>query len=167
EQFQGDFRFGQGPTLGLWHAGLVQAVLVGQPDLGQVQAQVEGVVALGADVVDTDGDLTVGLLAQGAAVLALDADGALALLGEGDVVEEEDGLRAGESLGQEGAVAAQDGLVVPGALVDELLQGLVFVLDAGQPFGQRDAAGQRLAGLSLPPRGPTPGGTPRPPARAR
>jgi len=98
--------------------------------------------------VDADGDLAIGLLAQGAAVLALDADGALALLGEGDVVEDEEALGAGERAGQERPVAAQDGVVVPGALVDELLQGLVGVGDS-QGLGQGDAAGERLDALAL------------------
>ena len=105
-------------------------------------------MALGADVVGRDGDLAVGLLAQGPAVLALDGDGVAALLGEGDVVEEEDALGAGEGLSQVGAVAPEDLGLFPGALVDELLQGLLGVL-ALQTVGQGDAAGERLDALAL------------------
>jgi hypothetical protein len=105
-------------------------------------------VALGGDVVDGHGDLAVGLLAQGAAVLPLHADGVLALLGERDVVDEEDAVGGGERLGQAGAVAAEDLAFVPGALVDELLEGLLGVL-AGQPLRQGHAAGERLDALAV------------------
>ena len=104
---------------------------------------------MGADVVDGDGHLAVGLLAQGATVLALHADGMLALLGETGVVDDENALRALEGLGHAGPVAAQDGLLVPGALIDELLQGLFGVL-TGQALGQGNAAGQRFDALALP-----------------
>jgi hypothetical protein len=105
-------------------------------------------VALGADVVGGDGDLAVGLLAQRAAVLLLDADGVSPLLGEGDVVEEEVALGAGESLRQVGTVAAEDVGLVPGALVDDLLQGLPGSL-AVQAVGQGAAAGERLDALAF------------------
>src|SRR3954452_3859115 len=105
-------------------------------------------MSLGADVVDADGDLTVGLLAQGAAILPLHADGVLALLGESGVVEDEDALGAGEGLRQVWAVALAEPLLVPGALVDELLQGLLGVLDR-QIGGQDNASGQRLDALAF------------------
>src|SRR5262249_54196426 len=60
----------------------------------------------------------------------------------------EDALGAGEGVGEPGAVAAQDPALVPGALVDELLEGLFGVL-AGQARGQADAAGQGLDALAL------------------
>src|SRR5262249_58077743 len=94
------------------------------------------------------GDVAVGVLAQGAAVLPLDADGVLALLGEGDVVEEEDARGAGEGPGQAGAVALEDLGLIPGALVEELLQGLLGVLD-GQFGGQGDTPGERLDALAF------------------
>src|SRR5436190_5874378 len=52
----------------------------------------------------------------------------LALLGEAGVVEDEDALGAGEGLGQMLSIAPGQRLVVPGALVDELLEGLLGVL---------------------------------------
>lgn len=57
-------------------------------------------------------------------------------------------LRAGEGPRSQGAVTVQDGPVNPGALVDELLQGLDFILDV-QPDGQGDAAAERLDALAL------------------
>src|SRR5581483_4812650 len=143
QQFQGDRGLGEWPALALGHTGAVEAFLVGQPAVRQVQAQVQRVMALGADVMHRDGDLAVGLLAQGTTVLALDADGVLTLFGERDIVKEEDALGTGEGRGEVGAVAAEDLLLIPGALVDELLEGLLGVL-AGQPLGQGDTAGERL-----------------------
>jgi hypothetical protein len=118
----------------LVRAGLVQSPGVGQPGFGQVELQVQGVVPLGADVVDRDGDLAVGFLTQRTAVLPLDPNGVRALLGEGDVVEEEQAFGAGEGLAQVGAVALKDGLLIPRALVDELLEGLLGI-GAGEAVG--------------------------------
>jgi hypothetical protein len=70
------------------------------------------------------------------------------LLGEGGVVDHEHRVRAGERGGQVGAVAAEDGLVVPRAVADELLEGLLGVL-AGQPVGQGDAVGEGLDALAV------------------
>src|SRR5262249_18875960 len=148
QHLQGDLGLGQHATLTLWDARLVQPLLVGEPALWQVEADVQGVVPSGADVMHADSDLAVGLLTQGAAVLALDADGMATLLGEGDVVEEEDAFGAGEGAGQQGAVTFEDLGMVPGALVDELLQGLVFVLDV-QVVGDGDAPGERLDALAF------------------
>ena len=76
------------------------------------------------------GDLAIGLLAQGPAVLPLDADGVLALLGEAGVVDDEDPAGLAKVSGHDGAITLPDGLpVVPGALADELLEGLVEVRD--------------------------------------
>ena len=72
----------------------------------------------------------------------------LALLREAGVVDDEEASGAGERLGHAGAVAAQDGVLVPGALVDELLQRLLGVL-AGQALGQGDAAGEGLPGWAV------------------
>src|SRR3954452_5739008 len=105
-------------------------------------------MSLGADVVDADGDLTVGLLAQGAAILPLDADGMLALLGEAGVVEDEDPLGAGEGLGQVLSIAPGESLVVPGALVDELLEGLLGVLGV-ETRRQGDACREGFDALAL------------------
>ena len=123
----------------LGNADFVQAFLVGKPGVGQVQLQVQGVVAVWADVVDGDGDLTVGLRAQSTAVLPLNANGVRAPFGERDIVEQEDPIGTGERLGEVGAVASEDDEVVPGALVDELLECLLGI-GAGEPVGQRDAA---------------------------
>jgi hypothetical protein len=100
--------------------------------------------------VDGDSDLAVGLLAQLPAVLMLHADGMLALFGEAGVIEDEDPLGAGQGWVHHRAVAAQDLLFVPGALVDELLQGLLGVLDVRQVQGQGDACGHRFDALALP-----------------
>jgi hypothetical protein len=98
--------------------------------------------------VERDRDLAIGLLAQSPTVLPLHAHGVLPLFGEGDVIKEEDGLGVSEGLGQVGAVAAQDLALVPGALIDELLQGLLGVL-AGQALRQGDAPGEGLDALAL------------------
>jgi hypothetical protein len=134
--------------LGLRDASVVQAACIGQPALGEVEAEVQGVVACGADVVDRDRDLAVGLLAQGPPVLPLHAHGVLPLFGEGDIVKEQDGLGVSEGLAPVGAVAAQDLALVPGALIDELRQGLLGVL-AGQALRQDHSSGQRLDALPL------------------
>ena len=55
-----------------------------------------------------------------------------------------------EGPGHRAAVASQDLLLVPGALVDELLQGLVGVLDVEQLRRPGDAGGHRLDALALP-----------------
>src|SRR3954454_19256991 len=98
-------------------------------------------MARGADVVDRGGDLAIGLLTQGTAILPLDADGMLALLGEAGVVEDEDPLGAGEGPGQVPAIPPRQGVVIPGALIDELLEGLLGVLGLetrreGHPAGE-------------------------------
>src|SRR5256885_12601884 len=93
-------------------------------------------------------DLTVGSLAQRAAVLALHADGVRALLGQGDVIKEEDSLGAGEGVREQRAVTTENRTFVPGALVDELLEGLFGVL-AGQALRQTDAAGERPNAFSF------------------
>src|SRR4051812_10035521 len=148
EQLQGDLPLGlQGPEL-RGNIRLIESRLVPDPGLRQVQLQGQGVVALGADVVDTDGDLAVGLLAQRPAVLPLDADGELPLLGEAGIVDDEDALGTGEGPGQVLAVGSQDLLFVPGALVEELLEGLLGVLDL-QVGRQGDALGHRLDALAL------------------
>src|SRR5206468_2227368 len=105
-------------------------------------------VAFRADVVDRGGDLAVGRLARGPAVLPLDADGELALLGEAGVVDDEDALGRGEGRGHGRAVSLPDGLLVPGALAEELLEGLVEVLDL-QAGREGDLAGEGLDALAV------------------
>src|SRR5262249_20728986 len=87
-------------------------------------------------------------LAQRAAVLPLHAGGVNPLLGAADVVEEEDAFGAGEGAGHRAAVAAEDLGLVPGALIYQLLERLLRVLD-GQSLGEGDAAGERLDALAL------------------
>src|SRR3954447_21403271 len=97
---------------------------------------------------DRGGDLAVGLLALGPAVLPLDPDGVLALLGEAGVVDDEDALGRGEGRGHDGAIALPDGLLVPGALAEELLQGLAQVGDP-QSGREGDLAGEWLDALAF------------------
>src|SRR5690349_7555582 len=61
EQLRRDQPLGQRPPLRLGHARPVEALLVAQPALGQVQPHVERAMPLRADVVDTDGALAIGL----------------------------------------------------------------------------------------------------------
>ena len=70
------------------------------------------------------------------------------LLGEGGVVDHEDRGRVGELRRHRSRIASQGRLLVPGALAEELLQGLVGVGDL-QPLGQRDAGGHRLDALAV------------------
>jgi hypothetical protein len=98
---------------------------------------------------DRDGALAVGLLARDAAVLPLHADRMLALLGGAGVVDDEGPLRVGEGRGHHGAIPLPDPLVVPGAPVDELLKGLLGVLD-GELRRPGPPPGQRLDALALP-----------------
>ena len=114
--------------------------------MGKYSRNAAGKCPLGLDVVDRDGHLAVGLLAQLAAVLMLDADGVLALLGEAGIVDDEDPLGTGQGLSHHGAIALANLLLVPGALVDELLQGLLGVFDVEQVvgLGTRAAMGSML-----------------------
>ena len=98
---------------------------------------------------DRDGDLAVGLLAQLAAVLVLHAHGMPALLGEAGVIDDEDPPRAGEGLGHHGAIPVEDRLLVPGALVDELLQGLFGILDRQELGWERDPSDHWLDAFAL------------------
>src|SRR6185437_10240308 len=141
EQLQGDLALGLERTAGDGDPRPLQAFRVLGPGLGQVEPQRQGIMTLGADVVDRRGDLAIGFLPQRPAILALDTDGVLALLGEAGVVDDEDALRIGEGLGQQRTIAFQDLLLVPGALVDELLEGLLGVLDV-QIGGRGDAPGE-------------------------
>ena len=97
---------------------------------------------------DGNSDLAVGLLAHRPAVLPLDADGVGSLLGEGNIFVVVDPFGAGKGLRMAGAVASEDGVLAPGALVDELLEGL-FGVGAGQSVRQSDPAGKRLDGLAF------------------
>jgi hypothetical protein len=97
---------------------------------------------------DRHGHLAIGLLAQGTAVLALHAHGVLALLGEGRVVDDKNALRASKGGGQVRAVAAQDLLLIPRALADKLLQGLVRIGDR-EVGRQGDARCHRLDALAV------------------
>ena len=103
----------------------------------------------GADRVDCNGHLAVGLLAQLAAVLVLDPHGVLALLGEAGIVDDKDSLGTGEGLSHHTAVAVEHGLFVPGALVDELLQGLFRIAKCAEFDRQSDSADHRLNALAF------------------
>lgn len=132
----------------LRHPGPVQPTGVGHPRLGQVQSQGQRVVPLRGDGVDGHGGLAVGLLPQPPAVLPLDPDRRPALFRERRVADHEHRVRIGERGGRVGAVAARDDPVVPGAVADELLDGLLRVF-AGQPVGPGDAAGEGLDALAV------------------
>ena len=113
QQVQGDLRLGlEGDLLG--HLGLLAAVGVVGPVLGQVEPGGDrpGEGALG--VVAVDGDLAVAGLAQGAGVLPGDADGALALLGEAGVVEDQDAVALGGQGEQALDALAVEVVLVPG-----------------------------------------------------
>jgi hypothetical protein len=97
---------------------------------------------------DGNSDLAVGLLAQCSAILSLNANGVFTLLGEGDVIEEEDAPGAGKGFGQVRAVSLEDLVLVPGTLVDELLEGLFGILGS-KPFGKVDAMREWLDGFPL------------------
>jgi hypothetical protein len=98
---------------------------------------------------ERDGDLAVVLLAEGPAILPLDPDGVLAILGEGGVVHDEDSMRSRERFRHNSAITLPDFLLIPGALVDEILEGLQGVTDA-EARRERDACGQGLDTLALP-----------------
>ena len=113
----------------------VQALLVGGPLLGQVQADVDQGVVVAADVGEVDADLAVVDLAQAAAPLALDADRSSALLGEGRWVEDEDAVGTAQLLTHLPGQLREPGVVVPGRLADKLLQRLAFlVVEVGDGF---------------------------------
>jgi hypothetical protein len=101
------------------------------------------------DIVERDSDLAVGLLAQLAAVWVLDVDGVLALLGEAGIVDDGDPLGTGESPGHHGEKAMKDLLVVPGALIDELLQGLIGIADREEFSREWDPADHGLDALAF------------------
>ena len=70
------------------------------------------------------------------------------LLGEAGVIDDEDAFGAGEVLGQVLARASGQGLVIPGALSDELLEGLLGVLSV--EIGREvDAPREGLDALAL------------------
>jgi hypothetical protein len=78
------------------------------------------------------------------------ADGVLALLGEAGIVDDEDPLGTGQGLSHHPAIALPNELLVPGALVDELLQGLFGVFDVEQFRRPGDAGGHRFNALAFP-----------------
>ena len=78
------------------------------------------------------------------------ADGVRALLGEAGIVEDKDPPGAGEGLSHHATVKVEDLLLVPGALVDELLQGLFGVFDVKQLRWPGDAGGHRFDVLAFP-----------------
>ena len=119
------------------------------PGLREEEPQRRREMPLGADVVERDGDLAVGLLAQLAAVLMLDADGVLPLLGEAGIVDDEDPLGAGEGPGHQRAIAMEDPLFVPGALIDELLQGLLGIAGREEFGREGDPADHGLDALAV------------------
>src|SRR5262249_10976083 len=82
------------------------------------------------------------------AILSLNADGVLALLGKGDVIEEEEAFGTGKGFGQMCAVSLEDCVLVPGALVDELLESLFGILGS-QSFGKADAMREWFDGFAF------------------
>src|SRR5512135_790006 len=149
EQVQGDLALGPLPAVLLGATDLLEPLGRTRPGLGHVEPQCRGEVSLGADVVDRDGHLAVGLLAQLAAVLTSHTDGVLALLGEAGIVDDEDPPGAGQGSGHHTAIALPDLLLVPGALVDELLPGLLGVLDVEEFRRPGDTSHHRLDALAL------------------
>ena len=133
---------------GLRNTRRVQSLRILEPGVGQVQPHRQRVMALGADGVHRGGHRAIGLLAQGPAILPLDADGVPPLLGEAGVVEDKDPFGAGEGLGQVLSIASAELRVVPGAPVDELLEGLLRVLNV-QVRRKSDATGERLDALAF------------------
>ena len=63
--------------------------------------------------------------------------------------EVEEDLRRGEGVGQVSAVAPQDVALLPGALVDELLQGLFGVSEVREFGGPGDSGGDRFDALAF------------------
>ncbi len=110
-------------------AGFVETRRVEQPGARQVEAQGKGVYAVWPGVRHGHSDLAVVLAAEGVAVLPLHADGVPALFDERDLFHQQHSLDAGESVVHLFAVPATDEVLVPGALVDEVLQRLSDVLD--------------------------------------
>jgi hypothetical protein len=69
-----------------------------------------------------------------------------ALLGKTCVVNDDDPLRIVKGFAYDSAVRLQHGLLIPGALIDELLQRLLRI---AVPAGHADAGTQRLDALAL------------------
>src|SRR5215218_3877424 len=93
-------------------------------------------------------DLAVGFLSQRPTVLSLHTDRAGALFGKGNIINDENTARTGERFGEDQAVASQDTAFVPRALVDELLQSLVWVTTR-QRGGQGHAPGEGFDTLAF------------------
>jgi hypothetical protein len=98
--------------------------------------------------VDANGDLTVGFLAQCSAILSLNADGVFALFGKGDIIEEEDAFGTGKGFGQVRAVVLEDLMLVPGALVDELLESLLGIF-GNESLGKQNASREWFDGFAF------------------
>jgi hypothetical protein len=96
-----------------------------------------------------DGHLAVDPLAQLAAIWMLHVHGMLALFRGAGIVDDEDPFGTGQRSGHHGAIAFLDLLLILGALVDELLQGLLGVFDVNQSQEQGDAGGHRFDALAL------------------
>src|SRR5262249_41224274 len=149
EQLQGDLTLGLFAVVFLGDAGLLEPLRGTGPGLRDKEAQRRREMPLGTDIVERDGDLAVGLLAQLAAVLMLDADGMLALLGEAGIVDDEAARGASEGLGHHRAIAMEDLLIVPGTLIDELLQGLFRIADREELGREWDPADHGLDALTF------------------
>ena len=146
EQLQGNLALGPLAAAFLRDTGLLETLGRTRPGLGDEEPKCRREMPVGSDVVDRDGHLTVGLLAQLAAVLTLHTDGVLALLGEAGIVDDEDPLGAGQGTEPSQCDSDAEPSFVPGALVDELLQGLFGVFDVKQfrRPGTREAIGSML-----------------------
>jgi hypothetical protein len=77
-------------------------------------------VALGTDVMQRRGALTIGFLAQGPSVLALHAHRMLAGFGKSRVIDQKDPVWIGQGFGHRSPVLAGHSRLVPAALTQEL-----------------------------------------------
>jgi hypothetical protein len=97
---------------------------------------------------ERDGDPAVVRRAEGPAILPLDPDGVLAILREGGVVVDDDGMRGRKHLCYDSTITFPGFLLIPGALVDEIPEGLQGITDA-EVRREGDASDQGLDTLAL------------------
>ena len=124
EQGQGNLWLGAELDI-LGDLGLLAAVRIEGPLLGQIQPGGDGPGQGAFGVVTVDGNLAVAGLAQGARVLPLHADGALALLGEAGVVEDEDGVAFAGKLHEGADALIVEVVVVEGDAGQQVVQALL------------------------------------------
>ena len=126
--------------------GRGSALRVGGPGLGQVRLGVEGHDLRRRGERERHRDPAARHLAERPGVLPGHADGVRALLGEPGVVDDEVALAA-EPAGDPGVQGVEEFPLVPGALVEELLQRLPVVLVAR--FDGPEARGHGLDALAV------------------